>query len=549
MLSNTNNAATKSGTCYNAKYGINKLQYSVNTASLATAFNVKERVLLGTADHNALLHALQNSESLLVFQPDLDFLYASFFTVPWYQATAQVVICTEIKTLEQHLITEYQSGNLDLINFYIDMPYYEQHLFAAYQLLRELVQNTNGKTNYVEKQLQSVSRCFTNSKQARYLVSTTPVLTEPVCIIGNGPSLDLHLTFLRENRQGLILISCGTALITLQRHGLVPDFHVDLERGIDTLERLQQLPRNYLKQINLISPLDQHPQICKLFQTALLVTLAGQECRSELEYNLAPKQLLALHYAYYTVTNLAVDLALTIGCQNLFLIGIDFGFKYLTAHHAKASDYFTSQGTEIYDFELAHGAAYKVEANFGGHCLTVPPFDAARKLMSERIKLASTQKVYNCNDGAKIEGAIALTKPQITIQTEAVAAALNTINNLFIKPKAFSTASSSHHYIEDSIKLVEQMLALSAKGAQISLQQQVAIKRQILEKTKLNQQHTCYQLFNGALRYIEMVTATLHYFALPTTRFDTVRQAWLNYLAHCLLQLKRESQKSAAPSH
>ena len=52
----------------------------------------------------------------------------------------------------------------------------------------------------------------------------------PVLLIGNGPSLDSHVNFIRQHQADSIIISCGTALSSLAKVGIKPDFHVEMER-------------------------------------------------------------------------------------------------------------------------------------------------------------------------------------------------------------------------------------------------------------------------------------------------------------------------------
>ncbi len=53
----------------------------------------------------------------------------------------------------------------------------------------------------------------------------------PVLLVGNGPSLDSHVNFIRQHQADSIIISCGTALSSLAKVGIKPDFHVEMERA------------------------------------------------------------------------------------------------------------------------------------------------------------------------------------------------------------------------------------------------------------------------------------------------------------------------------
>ena len=66
-------------------------------------------------------------------------------------------------------------------------------------------------------------------------------------MVGNGPSLDLLLDFLKENEKNCIIFSCGTALKPLKTHGVKVDFQIEVER-ID-----------YLKEVLENAPLEDTP--------------------------------------------------------------------------------------------------------------------------------------------------------------------------------------------------------------------------------------------------------------------------------------------------
>ena len=53
----------------------------------------------------------------------------------------------------------------------------------------------------------------------------------PAIIVGNGPSLDKEIDFLRKNQDNFVIFCSGSALKPLYKAGITPDFQVEIERS------------------------------------------------------------------------------------------------------------------------------------------------------------------------------------------------------------------------------------------------------------------------------------------------------------------------------
>lgn len=519
--------------------GVKNIQRKLISHSTTDTVSVCERILLGTADYQACLAALANSNTLLVLEPDTDFLFASLFTVPWYQFDGLLHFCRTTGEMEQLIQRLFQQHRLNLTDIFLDHPYYEQGLRQSYHTLLELIQSSNGKANYFEKQLNSLKHLHHNLASAYYLSQSTLSVSTPIFIIGNGPSLNSHLEFLLSNRGRFILISCGTALITLYRSGITPNYHVELERGSDTLYYLQQVPAEYLKRLILISPADQHPDVINVFSKALLVFLSQTDITDLFRQHVEKINFRQLTHSYYTVTNFAVDLFLSIGGKTLYLLGVDFGFKHINAHHASNSVYFQDNGNELYDFEHTHGAAYEVEANFGGNCLTVPPFDIARKLMVERIALAKQQIVYNCNDGAFISGAKPLRQIILNNGYQEVDEDCHAITNLFVSPLISNQDKANLLTFQKELRhFLHQLLHKWEQDLTVNMEYAVLQQRQCLENEKQNSECAVHILMDGTLRYLEMVYSRLKLYKIDQQTVNQLAKLWHTFLQQSLRRVE-----------
>ena len=99
----------------------------------------------------------------------------------------------------------------------------------------------------------------------------------PVFVVGNGPSLDGLLPLLHEQKDNVIVISCGTALQALHKNGIVPDFHAEVEQNRTTFDWSTRIEDpEYLKKIRLISCNGLHPDTISLYKDSYIAFKTGE---------------------------------------------------------------------------------------------------------------------------------------------------------------------------------------------------------------------------------------------------------------------------------
>jgi len=162
--------------------------------------------------------------------------------------------------------------------------------------------------------------------------------TTPVFVVGAGPSLDNRIDFIRQVREQAIIISCGTALRTLAAYELKPDIHVELESDLLAYIAVSQASKDpsYYRDIKLVGPSHISPLIFKLFGDGRMYFKA-ESATAEL---FGKEGGHVISNATPTCTNLGVALAVALGFENVFLFGLDFGFRDIKRHHSKNSIYY-----------------------------------------------------------------------------------------------------------------------------------------------------------------------------------------------------------------
>ncbi len=257
-----------------------------------------------------------------------------------------------------------------------------RHTFANLQLGYKVCKNT------VE---------FDNSESQR-----------PVFLVGNGPSLDYSLDFLINNQKDIIIISCGTALRALLKHGIKPDVHVEMERPVSILsfiENIEEQQKNSelkLSDIQIIAFNTVYPEILKKFKTPLIFPKHKDAGGKYIEQLDELSMYTSTLWGNPTCTNMGMALSLTLGFENIYMIGTDYGYVNTEHHHSKHSTYYDENFAEedVTTQRMTEDMTRK--GNFRESVYTNAIFDSSRGNIEALLQTKPSVKVYNCSDGASI---------------------------------------------------------------------------------------------------------------------------------------------------
>ncbi|MFW6307187.1 MAG: 6-hydroxymethylpterin diphosphokinase MptE-like protein [Campylobacterales bacterium] len=188
-------------------------------------------------------------------------------------------------------------------------------------------------------------------------------LNYPICVVGNGTSLDDLIPFLQKNKNSMIIISCGTALKPLRNNGIKPDFQLEIER----------LP--FLKKILKDSEIEDIPIIgANIVDSSTLE--ASKEAYVFMRGSSAPTYLkkpkFTLEHSYPFVGNAGLAFALEFASP-IYLVGLDMGYKKGRSKHAKNSFY----GDED---NLLPKDAVETKGNLSDDIYSTPLFSLSREM-------------------------------------------------------------------------------------------------------------------------------------------------------------------------
>lgn len=391
----------------------------------ALPYKIQSIILFGLGVGYQLEELFQNHEieHIFICEPNIDFFHASLFAIDWRSLLKKIAesetriylnIGDDGSNLMRDLLNQFYSiGPYILNNTYFYQCYYNGNLNAALAQLREQLKIVISMGEYFDHAYYGITQTVTTiesgysllKREAKNILSFDDKAT-PVFIVGNGPSLDGSIELLKEEADNAIIVSCGTSLKVLYKHGIVPDFHAEIEQNRTTFDWATLVgDKQYLKQINLLSCNGIHPDTCKLYKDVLIIFKEGESSTVSTLEVLGEEHYEILDYAFPTVANFAVNLFTRLNFESLYLIGVDLGFIDNKYHHSKDSGYYLEDGKELYDYAQQNNTSIQTPGNFRKLVSTKLEFKIAKQIMESSIQKSGRQNhVYNCSDGALING-------------------------------------------------------------------------------------------------------------------------------------------------
>ena len=244
---------------------------------------------IGLGRHIQELIRTTPARHVVLIEPVAEFIRHACAAVDWREVFASAedrgieihvcvdadpeAICAFVETLVS------REGNTFLDGSFFHPHYYSWTLKQASALMRERLKVHALSSGFFEDEVEMVRNCHGNlARWPFHLVESRPFREQrlPVFIVGAGPSLDADLPVIRRWREQVLLVSCGTTLGILLKHGLRPDIHVELERGALVYDLLAGLEKEHgFAGITLLASTTVDPRIGELFDKRWFFFRAG----------------------------------------------------------------------------------------------------------------------------------------------------------------------------------------------------------------------------------------------------------------------------------
>lgn len=296
-------------------------------------------------------------------------------------------------------------GYFNVAKMFLYRHYFSKETDDAFQQVHDIAHRYVGGWGFGEDEIISLTHTLTNISTYKFpsILQRAKEFKRdlPVFIVGNGPSLDESITYLKNNQNKGLIFSSGTALKPLLDNGIIPDFHIETERTallFDWIDRVGH--KDKLKEIDIIALNTVYPEVLKLFKQAYLLLKPSDTGSAFMEKFISQKYTQVM-FCNPTVTNTASAAAIAMGFKNLYLFGVDYGFKSAVFHHSKDSLYFKEND------ELNLGAEIKEElevtGNFEEKVFTTQIFDGSRMVLEMLLQENPDVNCINTSDGVRIQ--------------------------------------------------------------------------------------------------------------------------------------------------
>ncbi len=358
---------------------------------------------------------------LVILEEDIELLKPSFYTLDWKKIIKYfsqpgrdifIFIDENPQNLYKRLYQTYeQTHPMFAFCSYIWTPRWSPVFKEVIRLIKEELFVATRGWGFFDDEFLSLLQTLRNIKLK------VPVFTGKrkasdktlAIIVGSGPSLDRRIDFLKKYASTAVIISCGTAIRTLEHEGIRPDFHVELERTKPTYDiLLKSVSSEFLKKLNIVAPNPVYHEIFNLGSKAFMF-LKGNDAGS----SLFPKEFSRFYFSNPTVTNAGLSLAIYSGFKNIALVGTDFGTLDPAVHHSSKSAYYDSQ-VPVLNRDWQFPMEIK---EYHGKVYTNSTLLWSKKVM-EQLILSNKVQVFNLSEGLSIFGSIRRTPEQFSFSSE-----------------------------------------------------------------------------------------------------------------------------------
>lgn len=338
---------------------------------------------------------------LLIFEPDVYNFLASLYFVDWQvlykKKKVFLIIGNKKDNVKRGLVASFNQFSPTNAVLFIEISIdknNEEEKKDFKELLKESIILSLKGWGYYDDEKEAIIHVYENlRRKLSYITKPLPLQkSSNLIIVGSGPSLDETIDFVKKNQENAVIFSCGTAIHRLFKEDIIPDFQIELERPKSRVKYFEDLPEKYRKQITLIAADVVPYELISLYKDAYLFPRAD----SITQYLLNP-----LYYPIGispTVVNTALSIALFLGFENIYFVGVDMGYKSIEKKHARGTIY----GSKIKE---AKSSSYiKVEGNIENTVYTDEILLWAKNNIEEITKAFSKERNFiNISRGAKIE--------------------------------------------------------------------------------------------------------------------------------------------------
>lgn len=487
-------------------------------------------------------------KTLFIFEPDSDLFYASLYCFDW----ANLLEFIAEKKLGIHLFIGQDEENLmeDMLsainkrgaflgaNFFAFWHYPSVQIYKLMDRVAKEIYILSTGWGFFDDNMLALAHSAQNiARRTPFLLKGKSVSKSisdlPVFVIGNGPSLDNSLSVIHDNQEKAIIVSCGTSISALHKSGIKPDIYMTVERIKSAADFIALVnDPDYLKDILFLSTDVTHPSVHQYFSRSGLGFKPNEPmfplCLANIQDT---KRFVDLRAVNPLVGNIGLSFPITLGFKNIYLFGLDNGYKDKSHHHSKHSAYYDKDGNPIESLSkmVVANSGLRLPGNFGGEVIANRIFATSAKVMGNLLRYHSEVECHNCSDGVYIEHSIPLHVEELKL-TDVINSKKDIIDDIY--NDMFEAFPADLSLLEKALapdlycEIIDKLVAhwkepLVTRSDVIERMQQQFEYITSLASTPF---HHIYRVLVGTMNYVFSIVSTMAYrFADEEETMDIVK--------------------------
>jgi hypothetical protein len=424
----------------------------------------------------------------------------------------------------------FEQGHFNLSRMLLFKHYESESIDEFIQQVKEIGHRFSAGWGFMEDEIIGMTHTLSNIRKNFPVLKSrkhfkNDIKNIPIFICANGPSLDLAIEFLQNNQKNVFIVSAGTALKALIANNIKPDLHVEMERAASVLDWVSVVERTEGLQYSLadlrICGLNTvYDGVLEKFKSAYLLS----------KHNDAGGRLIRLldqrglytypEYSNPTASNTALCVAVELGFEDIYLVGMDFGYIDESHHHSKDSIYYDDDFKHKELVKKIMKSDFEVKGNFRESVYSTSIFDSSKGNIELLLANEVLVSAKNTADGAFIKGAKPCSVSDICIDSD-----IECKDKLFNKllKQATSSKQLESKTLDANIELINSSLkqileeVLSFTAVDFITREQLADAFTIQNRLLLRLRETesgklIFWTIQGSFRYFQAYIMTNSYY-------------------------------------
>ena len=369
--------------------------------------------------------------SILFCETNIELFRLSLFIVPYFKISKKHKLYFAIGDKSLDSFEKFYYNNYQQNHFLKYHMVSNQHTFNA--ILKYISLNNPLMYTFSEI-LGAYKRGFSYIKQQYNILKISPYLkNKQLLFLGAGPSVEIEIDFIKQNKNKLYIIATGGVLILLQKYNIKPDLIISVDGSTKIETQFKDIKKSFLKNIPFICSFSTHKNTLKYID-------------KKNTYFIQTSTIFFKHIKNFTghsVGDIGLDIILSLKPKTIYLLGFDLAIVSKIAHISTHKEDF-SKG--------AYRSKIVVDGNFNNKVETLDIFLQMKINFENIIQKYNKINIYNLSHGLHIDGTISKRAKDITIIT-------NKHTNILFKKVKKVNFTKNKKFIQNILKKYDFLIS------------------------------------------------------------------------------------------